>query len=183
MKDKNNKIGKDITNKIANEYERVKSSQNIKSENEIEVNTINKFEKENEEIKNNQTNKIEIENEEIKNNQKSKIENEKEEIKEEDIQIIRNESENEDKKISNPLDYEVENIRINQSFPQNKEKIEKIRENKIEKKIKNEIYSTKICTLCGYLYIKKQNAKKSACVCYYYTNKCTWFKKKCVISM
>ena len=126
----------DKTNEIENENKKVKNSQTNKNENENEIITINKFESENEEIKKSQTNKNEIENEEIKNNQKSKIENESKEIKEENSQIIRNESKNEDKKILNPLDYELEIININQSFPQNKKKIEMIRENNIKKKIK-----------------------------------------------
>ena len=41
-----------------------------------------------------------------------------------------------------------------------------------------EIYSTKICTLCGYIYIRKTSTKKSECICYYYTSKCSWFKEK-----
>ena len=143
---KTNKIRKDensIINKIENENKKVKNSQTNKNENEIEIITINRFESENEEIKKSPTNKIEIENEEIKNNQKNKIENEREEIKEENSQIklkeensqiIRKKNKNKDKKISMPLDYELEITNINQSFPQNKEKIEKIRENNIKKK-------------------------------------------------
>ena len=178
---KTNKIRKDensIINKIENENKKVKNSQTNKNENEIEIITINRFESENEEIKKSPTNKIEIENEEIKNNQKNKIENEREEIKEENSQIIRKKNKNKDKKKSMSLNYELEITNINQSFPQNKEKIEKIRENNIKKKNQNEIYSTKICTLCGYIYLRRENAKKSACFCYYYTNKCTWFKDK-----
>ena len=43
------------------------------------------------------------------------------------------------------------------------------------KQDKKKIYSTKICTLCGYIYLRKEIGDTKACVCYYYTNKCNWF--------
>ena len=177
---KNTEIRKDeitTTNKIENENKKDNNSQTNKNENEIEVITINKFDTKKKKLKKGKPIKM-IENEDINNNQKNKILNEREEIKDENSLIITNKSENEDKTISKQLDYELKINKINHSFPQNKEKIEMIRENKIKNKNKNEIYSTKICTICGYIYLKRENTKKSACFCYYYTNKCTWFKEK-----
>ena len=73
-------------------------------------------------------------------------------------------------------------IKFNQSFPKNKNQInemnfEEINLKKNSKK-KKENYSTKICTLCGYIYFEKEINNKKTCFCYYYTNKCTWFKEK-----
>ena len=50
---------------------------------------------------------------------------------------------------------------MNQSFPQNQAQIEEIRISKIESENKNKIYSTKICTLCGYIYKEKNSEKIS----------------------
>ena len=47
-----------------------------------------------------------------------------------------------------------------------------------DKNKKKEIHSAKICTLCGYLYFQKKIGNKTACICYYYTDKCTWFREK-----
>ena len=86
-------------------------------------------------------------------------------------------------------------IKYNNSFPQNKNQLDtisikeidlfrkekKIKEIKLFKKKdlkKKEINSTKICTLCGYIYFQKETKKKKTCICYYYTDKCTWFKEK-----
>ena len=73
-------------------------------------------------------------------------------------------------------------IKYNNSFPQNKDQLDTISIKEIDlfrkdKKIK-EINSTKICTLCGYIYFQKETKKKKTCICYYYTDKCTWFKEK-----
>ena len=42
-------------------------------------------------------------------------------------------------------------------------------------------YFTKICTFCGYIYFQKDTknseGKKKICICYYYSDKCTWFKE------
>ena len=43
---------------------------------------------------------------------------------------------------------------------------------------KKKIYSTKVCTLCGYIYFRKEIGNNKACICYYYTSKCNWFKEK-----
>ena len=200
IENENEEVKNSKTSQNENEIEEIKiskieneeNSKTSKNENEIEEIKVSKIENEelkevysqnskieNEEIKEekSKSSKIENESEKIKNIRTSKIENDNEEIKEENSQTIRIESENEYIK-SKPLDSEIEIVKFNQSFPQNKEKIDKIREKKFEKKNKKEIYSTKICTLCGYIYLRKKNAKKSACVCYYYTNKCTWFKEK-----
>lgn len=78
--------------------------------------------------------------------------------------------ENEDK---NYVNTEMEVIKVNQSSPENKE--EK-KEPETKDKNSNEIYTTKVFTLCGYLYFRKTNIEKSSCICYYYTSKCNWFK-------
>ena len=69
-------------------------------------------------------------------------------------------------------------VKFNQSFPQNREQIEEIRITKTEKNNNKEIYSTKICTLCGYIYLRRKTDKKQTCFCHYYTGKCTWFCEK-----
>ena len=58
----------------------------------------------------------------------------------------------------------------------NKNQLEK--ELKKEDKQKKEINTTKVCTLCGYIYFEKEINKKKTCICYYYTDKCSWFKEK-----
>ena len=76
-------------------------------------------------------------------------------------------------------------VKFNQSFPiTNENRIYKneINEITLEKnnKRKKRIKSTKICTLCGYIYIQKEIGNKLMCVFYYYTSKCTWFKEKLI---
>lgn len=73
------------------------------------------------------------------------------------------------------------NIKSNQSFPNNENQINEVAIKEISSTDKNkekEIHSTKICTLCGYFYFQKDIENKSACICYYYTGKCNWFKEK-----
>ena len=77
--------------------------------------------------------------------------------------------------------YNNNNI-INNNEEKNKNQInemnfEEINLKKNSKK-KKEIYSTKICTLCGYIYFQKEINNKKTCICYFYTNKSTWFKEK-----
>ena len=42
----------------------------------------------------------------------------------------------------------------------------------------NKEYSSKLCTLCGYVYIQNEKDGQSTCVCYYYTDKSTWCTEK-----
>ena len=72
-------------------------------------------------------------------------------------------------------------IKSKKSFRNNENQINEIDIKDIlptDTKKKKEIHSTKICTLCGYLYFQKDIENKSACICYYYTGKCNWFKEK-----
>ena len=72
-------------------------------------------------------------------------------------------------------------IKTKKSFRNNENQINEIDIKDIlptDTKKKKEIHSTKICTLCGYLYFQKDIENKSACICYYYTGKCNWFKEK-----
>ena len=55
--------------------------------------------------------------------------------------------------------------------------IENIREVKEDEEVDN---STKICTLCGYIYVKKITGNQKACILYKYTSRCTWFKEKII---
>lgn len=75
---------------------------------------------------------------------------------------------------------ESTNIRINHSFQKEHIKIDEISIRDIigKSKTKKPIYSTKICTLCGYIYLRKEIHNKKACICYYYTDKCTWLREK-----
>ena len=66
----------------------------------------------------------------------------------------------------------------NNTYPvQNKTKND-INNNEVIEKI--QINSTKVCTLCGYIYIKKQNGNQKACIFYRYTNRTTWLKEKII---
>ena len=72
-------------------------------------------------------------------------------------------------------------IKSKKSFRNNENQINEIDIKDIlptDTKKKKEIHSTKICTLCGYLYFQKDIENKSTCICYYYTGKCNWFKEK-----
>ena len=51
-------------------------------------------------------------------------------------------------------------------------------EQNVEKLEENQINATKVCTLCGYIYVKKQTGDQTACIFYRYTNKGTWLKEK-----
>ena len=120
-------------------------------------------------LNNKEENKKENEN---KNKQEENIIGNKKKNKKHKAQKINAvKKENEDK---NYVNTEMVVIKINQSSSENKEE-KKEPENKGT--IKNEIYTTKVFTLCGYLYFRKKNFEKSACICYYYTSKCNWFKK------
>ena len=104
------------------------------------------------------------------NKTKNESKKENEDKKSKDYETERKISEFEEIK-RNPSDPEIISIKSDKSTLQNKKK-------KSEKNNDSEIYSTKICTLCGYIYIRKKTAQKSACICYYYTTKCNWFKEK-----
>ena len=71
-------------------------------------------------------------------------------------------------------------IKFNQSFPQSKNQVNELIISENNKK-KSLINSTKTCTFCGYIYFQKTIRKKSTCICYYYTNKCTWLEEKLII--
>ena len=155
-------------------------------EEEISSKTSKKEENREEEKENKEDNKDEEKNKENKkekeeekenkeNNKEQEKENQHEDKKENILIINKIKNKNEDK---NYINTEKVSIKMNQSFPQNQAKIEEIRISKIESENKNKIYSTKICTLCGYIYIRKKTVKKSVCICYYYTNMSTWFKEK-----
>ena len=136
-----------------------------------------------------------IENENKKSENENK-KNEKEEEKSENRGIInidngnKEENRNEDKEnnsnniiktikfidIVNPPDSELSKIKKNQISQQN----DKINKKENTKKKKKPIYSTKVCTFCGYVYFKKEKGNQKACVIYYYTNKCTWLREKII---
>ena len=144
----------------------------IKNKEEIKTNQIEKESKNEKENNNEEENKNEEEKEKENGEEK---ENQSEDKKENILTINNVKIENEDK---NYINTEMASIKINQSFPQNKTNIEEIREYEIEQKNKNKIFSTKICTLCGYIYLRKKTTKKSTCIIYYYTNMCTWLNEK-----
>ena len=78
--------------------------------------------------------------------------------------------------ISN-INKEISGIKLNHYLPNvNIQKVEK-KNSKNNKKYLDEIKSTKIFTFCGYIYIREKTRKKSSCICYYYTNKCSWIKQ------
>ena len=173
----------DISKEILYKIKKEDTNREIQSENEKkDINKEIQSESEKEDIsKENQTEnervdtskEIQSESERKDTSKGNQTENERVDMSKE----IKNR--NEDKK-SNNLDSECVIFKFNQSFPQNKEQIDIIRKQKFEKNMKKEIYSTKICTLCGYIYFRKKTAQKSTCICYYYTNKCTWFEEKII---
>jgi len=110
------------------------------------------------------------ENEDKNNPEENIIGNKKKNKKHKAQKINVVKTENEDK---NYVNTEMAVIKINQSSPDNKEQKKKP---ETEYKINKEIYTTKVFTLCGYLYFRKTNIEKSSCICYYYTSKCNWFK-------
>ena len=122
------------------------------------------------------------ENEDVKDENPRRKKGNKEQI--ENINIYGKNKLIKDEEIkSNALSGEDLIIKFNQSFPQNNNQLNEIcvKEINISKKIykkKHHLYSTKICTLCGYIYLRKETGNKKACICYYYTDKCTWFKEK-----
>ena len=68
-------------------------------------------------------------------------------------------------------------IKLNHSFPNVKVQPAEKKNSKKSIKYLDEIKSTKIFTFCGYIYIREKTRKKSSCICYYYTNKCSWIKQ------
>ena len=93
----------------------------------------------------------------------------------------RNSGNNKTEEIKSKTEKEEIVIKFNQSFPHNENQINEIVIKEIEPTDKNKkkaIHSTKICTLCGYLYFQKDIGNKSACICYYYTSKGNWFREK-----
>ena len=100
-------------------------------------------------------------------------------------QIIEETAKNNNKRIDiiSRSDSEDIAIKINQSFPYDENKIKEVEVREIsinKKKSKKKLDSTKICTLCGYIYIEKKIGNKKTCVCYYYTNKCKWLREKLI---
>ena len=91
--------------------------------------------------------------------------------------IYRNNLPNRNEEINSSLVTEdLAIINFNQSFPKYKNQLDKITIKGIDikkKKYKNnkEIYPTKICTLCGYIYFRKEFKNKKNCFCYNYTDK------------
>ena len=79
-----------------------------------------------------------------------------------------------EKEYNNNKITEMDVNKENQISAKNNGIIERTKKGEQEEKT-YEIYSTKICTLCGYIYIRKESVKKSQCICYYYTSKCNWF--------
>ena len=85
--------------------------------------------------------------------------------------------------INTQKDSEILRIKSNNiSAKNNSKEIEIKKEDNLQKNIKEkkEIYSTKICTVCGYIYVKRQNKNQKACIFYYYTDKTTWLKEKII---
>ena len=126
-------------------------------------------------IKKKKEKKNEEENkEDQKEDQKDENQNkrEKNNKKKEHIYLNRKKKHNRNEEIK-PRISEEASIKDNQPSPHNKNQLDEI-----SIKEKKAIYSTKICTLCGYIYFRKETNNKKACICYYYTDKCTWFKEK-----
>ena len=70
-------------------------------------------------------------------------------------------------------------VKIDNSFQKEHKNLDEISIRDIigKSKTKN-IYSTKVCTICGYFYLRKKINNKPACICYYYTGRCSWFCEK-----
>ena len=69
----------------------------------------------------------------------------------------------------------IENCEINiEDFVEKEKENDEKKDNNNKK---NEV-KTKICTLCGYVYVRKEKGNQKACIFYNYKSKCTWFKEK-----
>ena len=93
------------------------------------------------------------------------------------------------KEVKSVVDSELSRIKNNKTPEQNlkndgKEKKgeQNSKKNNNEKYVEEleekQINSTKVCTLCGYIYVKKQTGNQTACIFYRYTNRKTWLKEK-----
>ena len=73
-------------------------------------------------------------------------------------------------------------IKNNKNILSDNAKNEDIKIENIEYKSppKKQIYSTKVCTLCGYIYFKNEEGNQKACIIYHYTTKCNWLKEKII---
>ena len=159
----------------------IENNNDNKKEKDDEIN-INKIENNNEEDKKEKLKVIKMRDLRVKDKQNEIKINSIKNINEE--QIIRETAKNNKRiDIISRSDSEDIAIKINQSFPYDENKIKEVEVKDIsinKKKSKKKLDSTKICTLCGYIYIEKKIGNKKTCVCYYYTNKCKWLREKLI---
>jgi len=171
-------------NKIKRNMEFEKSAENRKFANNIDKN------------KREEINKIIIYNENIEENKEIESRNDNLKIKlstnnilskSEDNIILNNqkkyfkikkniEESNKSSKDINILE-EIKNIKIDKIFfDENSESYQERNKNINKLKNKNnKNYSTKVCTLCGYIYFQTTTENKNACIIYYYTGCKSWF--------
>ena len=82
---------------------------------------------------------------------------------------------NTEKEYNNIINTEMEVIKNNSPSQENNGQKKENKKQGNENENTDKIYSTKICTLCGYIYLRKKSETKSSCICYYYTSKYDWF--------
>lgn len=172
-------------------FDKMKEKNKSKKNQEI-INTQNKEEKEDDDIiiYKNKNDNLQIESNVNVMLSKSEDLNKEEKVfgnKELFIPIKRNIEElSKTSKEINNVNFSVENEKyveelksikikaksLDKEFDNNQE----ITLNKIQ--LGNKYYSTKVCTLCGYIYFQKTIGNKNACICYYYTGCQSWFKEK-----
>ena len=111
-----------------------------------------------------------------KENEDKDIQEESKEIDKKDNMLIIN-IVNTGKEYNTYNNSEMEVIKNNSPSPENNGQKKGNKKQGNENENTDTIYSTKICTLCGYIYLRKKSEKKSSCICYYYTSKCDWFKE------
>ena len=87
-----------------------------------------------------------------------------------------------DGKLQSQTDSEMITIKNNKNIRSDNAKNDDIKIENIEDKSppKKQIYSTKVCTLCGYIYFKNEEGNQKACIIYHYTTKCNWLKEKII---
>ena len=172
-KEEDKNIEKESNNKIENNNN--EEEKTIKYRNNNKKRNSNKYKK-GKEKKRKSVNEINIENS-----------NENKEVPENDN--IGNNSINKNKhikfqdgKLQSQTDSEMITIKNNKNIRSDNAKNDDIKIENIEDKSppKKQIYSTKVCTLCGYIYFKNEEGNQKACIIYHYTTKCNWLKEKII---
>ena len=185
-KNKENNSKKESENKEDDKNNEKERNNKIENDNNKEENTI-KYRNKNKKRNSNKYKKGK--NKKRKSINEINIENNNENEEEQENDNIKNNSINKNKhikfqdgKLQSQTDSEMIMIKNNKKIHSDNAKNEEIKVENIEEKSppKKQIYSTKVCTLCGYIYFKNEEGNQKACIIYHYTTKCNWLKEKII---